>query len=75
MFGQSGQIHDFNPDTTNNNRFTGKYLDSDATMSWSAAQHSTGVTFHTAQPDKTMKTVSGVIGHERNGVFFDSEED
>jgi hypothetical protein len=50
------------------NHFSGKFIDSNATIVWSASQQSTGFTFAT---DTTKPTpVSGVIGHERNGRFF-----
>jgi hypothetical protein len=56
-------------DTTNH--FRGRFLDSNATITWSAKQPSTGFTFKSA-PANTSKTISGVIGHERNGKFFSS---
>jgi hypothetical protein len=63
-------------DTTNLNRFTGKYLDSTASIVWSARQPSTGYKFATNRGDTTLKTVSAVIGRERNGKFFsNSQED
>ena len=59
-------------DATNN--FTGTYVDSNATIAWSATQPKTGFAF--ATDTKGSKTVSGVIGHERNGRFLaDSEDD
>lgn len=48
------------------NHFSGKFIDSNATIVWSASQP--GFTFATDTAPST--TVSGVIGHERNGRFF-----
>jgi hypothetical protein len=48
------------------NRFTGTFLDSSATITWSASQ--SGFTFTSSPASST--TVSGVIGQERNGIFF-----
>jgi hypothetical protein len=48
------------------NHFSGKFIDSNATIVWSASQ--TGFTFATDAAPTTP--VSGVIGHERNGRFF-----
>ncbi len=57
------------------NHFTGTYVDSNATIAWSANQPKTGFTF-ASDPAAKITTVSGVIGHERNGRFFaDSEDD
>ena len=57
------------------NHFTGTYVDSNATIAWSATQPKTGFTF-ASDPAAKITTVSGVIGHERNGRFFaDSEDD
>ena len=55
--------------TDSTNRFTGEFADSTATIAWSASQASTGFTF-TSDPALGSTTVSGVIGHERNGKFF-----
>ena len=54
-------------DTTNH--FVGTLADSLATISWSASQRSTGFEF-TSDAASASTTVSGVIGHERNGNFF-----
>lgn len=54
-------------DTTN--QFTGTFIDSNARLVWSAHQPSTGFRFQTT-PGEQPTTVSGVIGHERNGRFF-----
>jgi hypothetical protein len=63
-------------DTTNLNRFTGKFIDSTASIVWSTRQPSTGYTFATNRGDTTLKMVSAVIGRERNGKFFsNSQED
>jgi len=56
------------------NGFSGKFIDSNATLVWSANSPSTGFTFHTT-PGEHPTTVSGVIGHERNGRFFSSKSD
>jgi len=50
------------------NHFTGTFIDSNATIVWSANQPKTGFTFATDTAKTTA--VSGVIGHERNGRFF-----
>jgi len=54
-------------DTTNN--FVGQFIDSLATIAWSARQQSTNFAF-TSAAASTSKTISGVIGRERNGSFF-----
>lgn len=54
-------------DTTNH--FVGEYIDSTATIVWSAEQRSTHFAFRSDDADTTT-TISGVIGRERNGVFF-----
>lgn len=54
-------------DTTNH--FIGQFIDSTATIVWSAVQKSTHFTF-TSDKAETTTTVSGVIGRERNGIFF-----
>jgi hypothetical protein len=51
------------------NDFRGVFVDSDATIAWSANQPSTGFQFVSAAAD-TSTTVSGVIGLEHNGRFF-----
>jgi len=53
------------------NGFNGKFIDSNATIAWSANQPSTHFQFVSAAAD-TSTTVSGVIGFERNGRFFNS---
>jgi hypothetical protein len=48
--------------------YAGEFMDSQATMSWSVeqpAQH-----FQFATDDAGTNTVGGVIGRERNGVYF-----
>jgi len=54
-------------DTTNH--FVGDYVDSTATITWSAEQRATDFSF-ASHDAKDTTTVSGVIGRERNGVFF-----
>jgi hypothetical protein len=54
------------------NRFRGRYIDSTATVAWSARQPSTNFAF-VSDPASTSTTVSGVIGRERNGLFFDHQ--
>jgi hypothetical protein len=62
------------PITDAKKHFTGKFIDSSATIVWSANQPSTGFTF--ATDTKKSTTVSGVVGRERNGRFFaDSDDD
>jgi len=51
------------------NDFRGVFVDSDATIAWSANQPSTNFQFVSAAAD-TSTTVSGVIGFEHNGRFF-----
>jgi len=51
------------------NHFVGDFIDSLATIAWSARQPSTHFAF-TSAPANTSKTISGVIGRERNGSFF-----
>ena len=51
------------------NGFVGRYLNSSATISWSALQPSTNLAFM-SDARETSTTVSGVIGRERNGLFF-----
>jgi hypothetical protein len=54
------------------NRFRGRYIDSTATVAWSAREPSTNFAF-VSDPASTSTTVSGVIGRERNGLFFDHQ--
>jgi hypothetical protein len=49
--------------------FVGLFIDSTATIAWSASQPSTNFAF-TSAPAASSTTVSGVIGRERNGRFF-----
>jgi len=51
------------------NGFVGQFIDSLATIAWSAQQPSTHFAF-TSAPASSSTTVSGVIGRERNGRFF-----
>jgi hypothetical protein len=51
------------------NHFVGDFIDSLATIAWSAWQPSTHFAFISGPAAKTT-TVSGVIGRERNGSFF-----
>lgn len=50
------------------NGFNGKFIDSNATIVWSANQPSTH--FHFVSDETGTSTVSAVIGFERNGRFF-----
>jgi hypothetical protein len=54
------------------NGFGGKFIEDTATIEWSAKE--SGFSF-TSDAAKTSKTVFAVIGHERNGVFFDKDGD
>ena len=54
------------------NGFAGKFIENTATIEWSAKE--SGFTF-TSDPAKTSKSVAAKLGHERNGVFFDTEDD
>jgi hypothetical protein len=54
------------------NQFRSSYIDSNATIAWSAQQ--SGFSF-TSAAAATSTPISGVIGHERNGRFFSSGED
>jgi hypothetical protein len=56
------------------NHFSGTFVDSTATIAWSARQATTNFSFVSASAASST-TVSGVIGHERNGKFFASAED
>jgi hypothetical protein len=47
--------------------FTGNFLETMATISWSS--HQAGFDFFSEPPNPT-RNVYSVIGHERNGVFF-----
>jgi hypothetical protein len=51
------------------NGFNGMFIDSNATIAWTAEQPSTHFQFVSADAD-TSTTVSAVIGFERNGRFF-----
>ena len=48
-------------------QFTGEYIETIATIKWSASQ--TGFDFVSEDPNPARNFYS-VIGHERNGVFF-----
>jgi hypothetical protein len=50
------------------NHFVGDFIDSTATIVWSAVQRSRHFAFSSDEAGTT--TISGVIGQERNGVFF-----
>jgi hypothetical protein len=54
------------------NGFSGKFIEDTATIEWSAKE--SGFAF-TSDPAKTSKSVFAVIGHERNGIFFDKDDD
>jgi hypothetical protein len=54
------------------NGYAGKFVENTATVEWSAKE--TGFAF-TSDPAKTSKSVFAVIGHERNGVFFDKDDE
>jgi hypothetical protein len=59
--------------------FAGRFLETGATMTWSASQKSqlgskNGFEF-VSDAAKTTKTNFAQIGHERNGVFFDKDDD
>ena len=62
------------------NGFAGRFLETGATMTWSASQKSQfggnthGFTF-VSDAARTTKTNFAEIGHERNGVFFDTDDD
>ena len=49
------------------NHFRGEFLQTTATIEWSA--HRSDFEF-VSDPAETSTTVFAVIGHERNGVFF-----
>ena len=50
-----------------NEDFTGQYVKTGATISWSASE--AGFTF-TSEPPNPARNVYSVVGQERNGVFF-----
>jgi hypothetical protein len=50
--------------------FTGNFLETMATISWSS--HQAGFDFVSEPPNPT-RNVYSVIGHERNGFFFHSD--
>ena len=57
------------PTTINDqtNQFAGTFIDSNATIAWSASEpHFTYV----SDPASMSTPVSGVIGRERNGIFY-----
>jgi hypothetical protein len=51
--------------------FAGEFVSSSATMTWSA--HSSSFSFES--DPKGTTSVTAVLGHERNGVFFSGEDD
>lgn len=53
-------------------RFTGKFLFSNVSISWSARTE--GFSFK-SDPASTSVSVAGIMGQERNGVFFDEGGD
>jgi hypothetical protein len=52
--------------------YAGQFIEDTASIEWSAKEK--GFTFK-SDAAKTSTSVSAVIGHERNGVFFDKNED
>jgi hypothetical protein len=50
-----------------NEDFTGQYVKTGATISWSASE--AGFQF-VSEPANPARNVYSVVGHERNGVFF-----
>ncbi len=54
------------------NQFVGNFIEDTATVGWSS--HQDGFKFVSA-PASTSTTVFAEIGHERNGVFFNNNED
>jgi hypothetical protein len=54
--------------------FSGRFIDSTATIAWSARQPSTQFAFVSA-PANASTTISAVIGRERNGRFFKAAGD
>ena len=52
------------------NGFAGNFIENTATIEWSAKEK--GFSFK-SDAAKTSTSVSAVIGHERNGVFFDKD--
>ncbi len=54
------------------NQFDGRYIEDTATMAWSAEEK--GFKF-VSDPADTSITLFAEIGHERNGVFFNNNED
>ena len=51
------------------NGFAGVFIDSNATIAWSANQLSSNFAFSSEPADRST-TISGVLGHELNGRFF-----
>ena len=49
--------------------FEGDFLQTGSTIEWSAVNPSSGFQF-TSEPPNPAGVVGAVIGHERNGVFF-----
>jgi hypothetical protein len=54
------------------NGFAGAFIENTASIEWSARE--AGFAF-TSDPARTSTSVYGVIGHERNGVFFPDDDD
>jgi hypothetical protein len=50
--------------------FEGDFFQTGSTIDWSALDPITGFQF-TSEPPNPSRVVYAVIGHERNGVFFD----
>jgi len=57
--------------TNENEDFTGQYVKTGATISWSASE--AGFAF-TSEPANPARNIYSVVGHERNGVFFHGRE-
>ena len=56
----------------NTNQFVGDFIEDTATVGWSAKQE--GFKF-VSDPANTSKTIFAEIGHERNGEFFQDNDD
>jgi hypothetical protein len=54
--------------STSPNRFSGDFLSTGATISWSAEQ--SGFQFESDMPPDPKANLISVLGRERNGVFF-----
>jgi hypothetical protein len=53
--------------------FTGDYVAGDVRIAFTARDDGTGVVYRSDPAGQT--TISGGVGRERNGVFFDKSED